>query len=153
MKLEKGNKALEFSLSDQNGNETKLIDYKGKKVLIYFYPKADTPGCTTQTCSVNDSLKQLEKLNIVAFGISPDPVDKQKKFSDKFSVKFPLLCDTDNSVAVAYNVWGEKNMYGKKYMGIIRSSFLIDENGIIKEAWYNVSPGDTVTFAIKALEN
>ena len=108
----------------------KLSDFRGRKVLLYFYPKADTPGCTTQSCAVRDARQDFSKLSVAALGISPDTPEDQKKFDLKFSLGFPLLADTDHATAEAYGVWGEKNNYGKKSMGIIRSSFLIDERGI-----------------------
>jgi peroxiredoxin Q/BCP len=150
-KLKVGGKAPAFSLSDQQGKKVSLSDFKGKKLLLYFYPKADTPGCTKQSCSVRDASKELKKLGAAAVGISPDEPHKQKKFDDKFSLGFPLLSDEDNKVAKAYGAWGEKSMYGKKYEGIIRSSFVIDEQGIILQASYKVKPLDTVPNAKEVL--
>jgi thioredoxin-dependent peroxiredoxin len=150
--LKPGDKAPNFKLKDQSGKTVSLADYKGKKLLLYFYPKADTSGCTKQACSVRDAEPDLSQAGISAVGISPDKLEKQKKFDDKYSLGFPLLSDEDNSVAKAYGAWGEKKMYGKSYEGIIRSSFLIDEKGKIVQAWYKVSPLDTVPNAKKALE-
>lgn len=150
--LKPGDKAPNFKLKDQSGKTVSLADYKGKKLLLYFYPKADTSGCTKQACSVRDAEPDLTQAGISAVGISPDKLEKQKKFDDKYSLGFPLLSDEDNSVAKAYGAWGEKKMYGKSYEGIIRSSFLIDEKGKIVQAWYKVSPLDTVPNAKKALE-
>ncbi|MBI5251441.1 MAG: thioredoxin-dependent thiol peroxidase [Desulfomonile tiedjei] len=150
--LKAGDKAPSFKLKDQSGKTVSLADYKGKKLLLYFYPKADTSGCTKQACSVRDAEPDLSQAGIAAVGISPDKPEKQKKFDDKYSLGFPLLSDEDNSVAKAYDAWGEKKMYGKSYEGIIRSSFLIDEKGKIVQAWYKVSPADTVPNAKKALE-
>jgi thioredoxin-dependent peroxiredoxin len=149
--LSPGDPAPEFDLQDQHGHSVKLSDYAGHKVLIYLYPKADTPGCTAQSCSVRDALPNLKEQGVSAFGISPDAPGKQDKFDNKYTLGFPLLADVDHSVAEAYGVWGEKSMYGKKYMGITRSSFLIDEKGDIQDAWYKVSPSDTVPNALKAL--
>lgn len=149
--LESGRKAPAFNLLDQDGHKVKLSDFKGKKLLLYFYPKADTPGCTKQACSVSTSLKSLKKQRIEAVGISPDPPDKQMKFDLKYKLGFPLLSDPDHKVAKAYGAWGEKSMYGKKYEGIIRSSFLIDEEAKVIRAWYKVKPEDTVPLAIDAL--
>ncbi len=149
--LKPGDKAPNFKLKDQNGKAVSLADYKGKKLLLYFYPKADTSGCTKQACSVRDAEPDLSQAGIAAVGISPDRPDKQKKFDDKYSLGFPLLSDEDHSVAKAYGLWGEKKMYGKSYEGIIRSSFLIDEKGKIIQAWYKVSPADTVPNVKKAL--
>lgn len=150
-KLKKGDKAPDFALIDQNGATVKLSDYLGRKLLVYFYPKADTSGCTKQACSVRDALPDFSVLGVVAVGISPDKPDKQKKFDDKYGLTFPLLSDTDHAVAEAYGVWGEKNSYGNTSMGIIRSSFLIDEEGNVINSWYKVSPLDTVPKAKEAL--
>lgn len=150
-KLKAGDPAPDFSLKDQDGKSVRLSDFKGKKVLLYFYPKADTSGCTKQACSVRDARPQLQNLGIPALGISPDGVEAQKKFDIKHSLAFPLLSDPDHEVAELYGVWGEKKMYGKSFMGIIRSSFLIDEAGKIMAAWYKVKPEATVTEAKKML--
>jgi peroxiredoxin Q/BCP len=139
--LKPGDKAPAFTLLDQDGNKVKLQDFKGRKVLVYFYPKADTPGCTQQSCNLRDVSGQIGDTAIV--GISPDKPAKQKKFDDKYSLGFPLLADEDHAVAEAFDVWTEKSMYGRKYMGILRSAFLIDEKGKVAEAWYKVSPKDT----------
>jgi peroxiredoxin Q/BCP len=150
-KLSEGDKAPDFSLRDQDSKVVKLSDFRGRKVLLYFYPKADTPGCTTQSCAVRDARQDFRKLSVAALGISPDTPEDQKKFDIKFSLGFPLLADTDHATASAYGVWGEKNSYGKKTMGIIRSSFLIDENGTVLRAWYGVKPEETVPKAKEAL--
>ncbi len=149
--LSKGDPAPDFELKDQKDTSVKLRDFRGRKVLLYFYPKADTPGCTTQACSIRDSRENLSVSGVVALGISPDMPEKQAKFDVKHTLGFPLLSDPDHAVAEAYGAWGEKSMYGKKYMGIIRSSFLIDEDGRVMEAWYKVSPKDTVPNVEKAL--
>ena len=149
-KLEPGSRAPAFTLLDQDGTKVKLSDYKGRKVLVYFYPKADTPGCTTQSCALRDIAGDIGDTAIL--GISPDEPAKQKKFDDKYSLGFPLLADTDHAVAEKYAVWGEKKNYGRTYMGIIRSSFLVDEKGKIAQAWYKISPKDTPTKLLKALE-
>jgi len=151
--LSGGDRAPDFALTDQDGSEVKLSEFEGKKVLLYFYPKAGTSGCTKQACSVRDALPDLGDAGVVALGISPDKPEKQKKFDDKNELSFPLLSDPDHSVADAYGVWGEKSMYGKKYEGIIRSAFLIDEGGNIVDAWYKVRPADTVPKAMATLEN
>ena len=151
MPLKPQDKAPDFSLLDQDGNQRSLADYKGKIILLYFYPKANTPGCTKQSCLINDSLAQLNKLNVEAIGISPDAVAKQKKFAEKFGLQFALLSDEDHTIAELYDVWGEKKMYGKSYMGIIRSAFLIDEDGVLIDVWYKVSPKDTVDKAMAKL--
>ncbi|HJT37406.1 MAG TPA: thioredoxin-dependent thiol peroxidase [Actinomycetota bacterium] len=149
--LKEGSKAPAFALEDQHGSTVKLSDYKGRKLLVYFYPKADTPGCTTQSCEVRDNKKDLSKLGVDVVGISPDKPSKQQAFDQKYGLAFPLLSDVDHAVAEKYGVWGEKVNYGKTYMGIIRSSFLIDENGKVERAWYKVSPKDTVPNARAAL--
>ena len=149
--LKVGDKAPDFSLTDQNGKVVKLSEFKGKRLLVYFYPKADTSGCTKQACNVRDAAPDFTRFNVKAVGISPDKPDKQKKFDEKYSLGFPLLSDTDNAVAKTYGAWGEKKMYGKTYEGIIRSAFLIDEDGKIAQTWYKVSPGDTAPNVMKAL--
>jgi thioredoxin-dependent peroxiredoxin len=151
-KLKKGDKAPEFELLDQDGIEESLVEHRGKKVLLFFYPRAGTSGCTLQARSVRDAKKMLEDLGVVPVGISPDNPDKQKKFDKDLGLGYPLLSDPDHVVAEAYGVWGEKNIQGKKTQGIIRSSFLIDEKGRIIDAFYRVSPEDTVPNALKALE-
>jgi len=149
--LKVGDKAPAFSLEDQQGKTVKLSDFKRQKLLIYFYPKANTPGCTVQSCSVRDAKRDFTKQGVAVIGVSPDKPAAQKKFDDKFELGFPLLADTEHAMAEAYGVWGEKSMYGRKYFGIIRSSFLIDEKGRIAGAWYKVSPADTVPAAMAAL--
>ena len=148
--LTAGDPAPPFELPDQDGGVVRLSDFKGRKVLVYFYPKADTPGCTAQSCSVRDARADFEGLDIAAVGISPDVPKAQKAFDAKYRLGFPLLADPDHAVADAYGVWGEKSLYGRKYMGIIRSSFLIGDDGRILEVWYKVSPKDTVPKALKA---
>ena len=151
-KLHSGDKAPNFKLSDQDEKEVNLQDFKGRKLLLYFYPKADTPGCTKQACNVRDAKEQLADLGVDVIGISPDASGKQKKFADKYDLGFSLLSDQDNKVAKTYGVWGEKSMYGKKYEGIIRSALLLDEEGNVVQTWYKVSPKDTIPKALKALE-
>jgi len=151
--LQQGDAAPKFSLEDQDGNTVKLSDFKGRKVLVYWYPKASTPGCTTQSCAVRDAKEDFAGLGVDVVGISPDNPTANKKFDDKQGLGFPLLSDEDHAVAEAWGVWGEKSMYGKKYMGIVRSSFLIDGKGKVIEAFYKVSPKDTVPKARKALES
>ena len=152
-KLYKGDKAPAFSLTDQNGRLVELADFKGKKVLVYFYPKADTSGCTKQACGIRDARPEIQDLGVVALGISPDSADVQKKFDKKHSLEFPLLSDPDHKVAELYGAWGEKKMYGKSFMGIVRSSFLIDEAGKIVGAWYKIKPENTFPEAKKILES
>jgi len=151
-KLKSGDQAPDFNLSNQDEQEVNLQDFKGRKLLVYFYPKADTPGCTKQSCSVRDARSQLADLGVDVIGISPDAPGKQKKFDGKHNLGFTLLSDQDNKVAKAYGAWGEKSMYGKKYEGIIRSALLLDEEGKVMQTWYKVSPKDTVPKALEALE-
>ena len=139
--LAPGDPAPDFTLLDQHGNPTSLSSLRGRKVLVYFYPKADTPGCTKQACGLNDILGDIGDTAVL--GISPDKPSKQLKFAEKYGLGFPLLSDPDHAVAEAFDVWKEKSMYGRKYMGIERSAFLIDEKGKIAQAWYKISPADT----------
>ncbi|MBK5287031.1 MAG: thioredoxin-dependent thiol peroxidase [Acidimicrobiia bacterium] len=150
--LEVGDRAPAFTLVDQSGTKVKLSDFKGKKVIVYFYPKADTPGCTTQSCELRDHRKELTKLGAEVLVISPDAPAKQAKFDTKYKLGFPLLADEEHVVAEKYGAWGEKSMYGRKYMGIIRSAFVIDEKGKIAGAFYKVSPKDTVPKCKAVLE-
>jgi thioredoxin-dependent peroxiredoxin len=143
-KLAVGDKAPAFALRDQHGKVVRLSQYKGRKVAVYFYPKADTPGCTTQSCNLRDAMPDLKKLGIDVVGISPDPPEKQAKFDDKYGLGFPLLADEDHATAEAWNVWGDKSLYGRKFKGIIRSAFLVDEKGKLAGVFYKVSPKDTV---------
>jgi peroxiredoxin Q/BCP len=147
--LKPGNLAPDFELLDQNENPVTLSGLRGRKVLVYFYPKADTPGCTKQACGLNDDLGDVG--DTVVLGISPDKPSKQAKFAQKYGLGFQLLSDTDHGTAEAFDVWKEKRMYGRTYMGIERSAFLIDENGKIAEAWYKVSPADTPKNLLAAL--
>src|SRR4051812_26131813 len=149
MRLKPGDKAPDFTLPDQESNKTKLSGLKGRKVLVYFYPKADTPGCTTQACGLRDILGEIGDTAVL--GISPDKPAKQAKFDEKYGLGFPLLADEDHAVAEAFGVWVEKSMYGRKYMGIERSAFLIDENGKLASVWYKVSAKDTPKLLMESL--
>jgi peroxiredoxin Q/BCP len=149
--LQPGDAAPDLALEDQSGNTVRLSDFTGRRVLVYFYPKADTPGCTTQSCSVRDHRQDLAGLDVDVLGISPDRPDEQAAFDRKYSLGFPLLSDPDHAVAEAWGTWGEKTAYGKTSMGIIRSSFLIGPDGRIERAWYRVKPEDTVPKALDAL--
>jgi thioredoxin-dependent peroxiredoxin len=142
--LSVGDRAPAFTLQDQNGNAVKLSQFKGRPLVVYFYPRADTPGCTQQSCNLRDALPQLKKLKAAVVGISPDPVAKQKKFDEKYGLGFPLLSDEDHAVADAWGVWGEKSLYGRKSMGIVRSAFVVDDKGKLAGVFYKVSPKDTV---------
>ncbi len=148
-----GDPAPEFALLDQSGSRVRLGDFRGRTLLVYFYPKADTPGCTTQSCAVRDARVDFSGLNLAVVGISVSAVRDQDAFDKKFGLGFPLLSDPDHAVAEAWGTWGEKSLYGKKYKGVIRSSFLVDEEGRIVDAWYKVSPKDTVPKALKALHH
>ncbi len=152
MPLKPGDKAPDFTLLDQEGNSFTLgrsLDERKVWHFIYFYPRADTPGCTTQACGLRDVLGDLG--DAVVVGISPDKPAKLARFDAKYGLGFTLLADEDHAVAEAYDVWAEKSMYGKKYMGIVRSAFLVDENAHIAEVWYKVSPKDTVANLLAAL--
>jgi len=149
--VNQGDMAPDFVLSDQNGNTVRLSDFRGRKVLLYFYPKANTPGCTNQSKNVSDAKPEFETMGVSVLGISPDSPDKQKKFDEKHNLRFPLLSDTDHRVSEAFGVWGEKVVCGKQCTGITRSSFLIDEEGKLLRVWYNITPKDTVPKAKKAL--
>jgi peroxiredoxin Q/BCP len=149
--LKVGDRAPAFTLKDQTGKSVSLKDYGGRRLLVYFYPKADTPGCTKQACSIRDSDAELRRLGVAAVGISPDQPGAQKSFDDKYGLGFPLLSDPDHKVAEAYGAWGEKTSYGKTTIGIIRSSFLVDEEGKIAGVWYKVAPEETVPKAVAAL--
>jgi thioredoxin-dependent peroxiredoxin len=147
--VSEGKKAPAIKLLDQHGNTVQLKDFSGRKVLVYFYPKADTPGCTKQSCGLRDIASDIG--DTVVIGISPDLPAKLAKFDAKYSLGFTLLSDPEHTVSEAYDVWKEKSMYGKKYMGIERSAFLIDESGKVANAWYKVSPADTPTNLLTAL--
>ncbi len=148
--LKPGDKAPAIDLLDQNGKRFTLAKLGKRKVLVYFYPKADTPGCTTQSCLLRDIKGDIGRTAIV--GISPDSPAKQLKFDEKYSLGFPLLADEEHVVARAYKVWKKKSMYGREYMGIERSAFLIGADGKILHAWYKISPKDTPTKLLEALE-
>ncbi len=145
-----GDRAPAFGLKDQTGTTVRLSSFKGRKVLVFFYPKADTPGCTSQACGLRDVAGEIG--DTVVIGISPDQPEKLARFDDKHELGFTLLSDPEHAIAEKYGVWGEKKLYGKVYMGIIRSSFLIDEAGKIEQAWYKISPKDTPLKLLKALE-
>lgn len=136
--LQVGQKAPDFKLFDTNGNEVILSGLKGRKVVLFFYPKDDTPGCTKEACSFNADIKKFEKNKIAVFGISPDDMKSHQKFTDKFNLSFPLLSDTGHKVAEKYGAWGKKKLYGREYEGVIRSTFLIDEKGNIEHVFDKV---------------
>ena len=148
-RLVPGDKAPAITLVDQHGARRSLKEFAGRRVLVFFYPKADTPGCTTQACGLRDVAGDIGDTQII--GISPDDPDRQGRFDDKFDLGYPLLADTDHKVAERWGVWGEKKLYGRAYMGIIRSAFLVGPTGRIEQAWYKVSPKDTPKNLLAAL--
>ena len=150
--LAPGDPAPAFALTDQHGETVRLDAFRGRKLLVYFYPQADTPGCTVQSCDVRDHRQELTGLGVDVVGISPDEPAAQLAFDEKFSLGFPLLADTDHAVAEAWGTWGEKKKKnGNTYMGIVRSSFLVDEEGRIERAWYGVKPERTVPEATASM--
>ena len=148
--IEPGQPAPDFELPDQDGNPVRLRDLRGRRVVLYFYPKADTPGCTTQACGVRDRAPDYAAAGAVVLGVSPDPVAKVKRFHDKFALGFTLLADTDHAVADLYGVYGEKQFMGKKYMGVSRKTFLIDERGKIKKVFDKVNVEEHADEVLKA---
>ncbi len=146
-----GDAAPDFALPSDQGTTVRLSDFRGKRVVLYFYPKDDTSGCTTQACGFRDAYPQIEEKNAVVLGISPDDAKSHQKFKTKYDLPFLLLVDGDHAVAEAYGVWGEKSMYGKKYMGILRSHFVIDENGHLADVQVKVSPQDSVKLALEKI--
>ena len=138
--LQPGTKAPAFSLPDQDGKIHSLSDYAGKKVLLYFYPKDDTPGCTTEACEFRDGYEEFQKMGLVVLGVSKDSIKSHKKFAEKFSLPFPLLSDESGEVIRAYGSWGKKKFMGREYEGILRNSFLIDEKGAIAKVYESVKP-------------
>lgn len=140
--LQKGDKAPGFSAKDQDGNIHKLEDYKGKKLVVFFYPKADTPGCTAEACDLRDNFERFKANNYSLLGVSADSAQKQAKFKTKFDFPFPLLADEDRKVIDAFGVWGPKKFMGREFDGIHRTTFVIDENGIIDEVITNVKTKD-----------
>jgi len=149
--LEAGDRAPAFTLPDQNGEKVKLSDLKGETVVLYFYPRADTPGCTTQACGVRDRRADYKAADARVLGVSPDSVEDVKKFADKFDLDFTLLADADHAVAEKYGTWVEKSMYGKKYMGVQRATFIIGPGGKVARAFPKVSPKTHDDTVLKAL--
>lgn len=142
MKLKTGDKAPDFTANDQNGNPVTLSDYRGKKVVLYFYPKDNTPGCTAEACNLRDNYEELQKAGYVILGISKDSEKSHQKFIDKYELPFTLIADTEKEVHEKYGTWIEKSMYGRKYMGTARTTFVVDENGIIQEVIEKVKTKD-----------
>lgn len=150
-KLATGDPAPDFTTTTDEGTTVALRDYRGKRVVLYFYPKDDTPGCTTQACELRDNYAAIEGKNAVVLGVSPDTVQSHQKFKSKFGLPFTLLTDEDHAIAEAYGTWGEKSMYGKTFMGIIRSLFVIDEAGKLLDVQYQISPQKSAPAALDAL--
>jgi peroxiredoxin Q/BCP len=152
MAPEPGDEAPDFTLKDQHGDDVSLADLRGKTVVLYFYPKADTSGCTIQACGVRDHRPDYEQSGAVVLGVSPDPVKAVKKFDDKYGLDFPLLADEDHAVAEAYGVWVEKSMYGREYMGVERTTFVIGPDGTIREVFRRVKPAEHDQLVLGALQ-
>tara|TARA_B100001123_G_scaffold138724_1_gene161222 strand:+ start:2405 stop:2863 length:459 start_codon:yes stop_codon:yes gene_type:complete len=150
--VEKGSLAPDFTLLADDGTEVSLSDLRGKKVLLYFYPKDDTPGCTIQACDLRDEVATLAEMGVLVLGVSPDSVASHVRFRKKFNLTFPLLADVDHEVAEAYGVWREKVNFGVKALGIVRSSFLIDEAGRVIGLWRKVKPAEHVGWVVAQLE-
>jgi len=150
-KLTAGNKAPMFEGVNQNGKKISLNDFEGKKLILYFYPKDNTPGCTAEACNLNDNYEMWINKGYEVVGVSPDDEKSHLKFIDKFGLKFNLIADTENKILEAYNAWGEKSMYGKKYMGVLRTTYVIDENGIIESVFDKVDTKNHTKQIIGAL--
>ncbi len=151
-KLEEGSKAPDFKALDQNGKSHKLSDYMGKWILLYFYPKDDTPGCTKEACSIRDSWPDFKKLKLEVFGISIQDEKSHKKFSEKYDLPFMLLVDDDKKIVEKYGVWAEKSMYGRKYMGTLRNSYLVNPKGKIEKIYQKVNPVSHVEEVLEDLK-
>lgn len=149
--IKAGDQAPDFETVDENGKTVKLSDFRGKKVVLYFYPKDNTSGCTAQACGFRDSYPEIEASDAVVLGVSPDSAKSHTNFKAKYELPFPLLVDSDHTISEAYGVWQEKSMYGRKYMGILRSHFVIGPDGTVMDAQYKVSPADSVSKSIKVL--
>lgn len=149
--LKPGDQAPAFAATTDNGERITLENLRGQRVILYFYPKDDTPGCTTQACGFRDNYTAIQEKNAVVLGVSPDDAESHRNFKRKFDLPFPLLVDEDHQMAERYGVWGEKTMNGRTYMGVIRSHFVIDEEGKIVDAHYSVKPEESITEAISAL--
>ena len=150
--LKVGQKAPDFTVMNDKGEKVKLSDYKGKKIVLYFYPKDDTPGCTKEACAFRDGISKIKAKGAVVLGVSPDSVESHKKFRDKFELNFPLLADTDKKVVETYGTWKEKSMYGRKYMGVERTTFIIDEQGKISHIFPKVKVGEHYDEVLEALK-
>ena len=151
--IEAGKKAPDFTLMSSHGGKVKLRDLRGQAVVLYFYPKDDTPGCTTEACAFQDSSAKIERTGAVVLGVSPDDLASHEKFAAKYKLKFPLLADTDKKVATKYGAWGEKVLYGKKTIGMIRSTFIIDETGTVRKVFKRVRVVGHADKVLEALES
>jgi peroxiredoxin Q/BCP len=152
-KLDAGDIAPGFTLPDQDGKPVSLADFGGKQVVVYFYPRDDTPGCTKEACQFNDNLAAFKKAKVPVLGISADTAAKHQKFREKYGLKFPLLTDADHEVGETYGAWGEKTMYGKKMIGVIRSTFLVAADGTIDRAWYHVKADGHAAKVLEELQS
>lgn len=150
--LVKGNKAPDFQGLNQDGELVSLSSFRGKKVILYFYPKDNTPGCTAESCNLNDNYAMWQAKGYEVIGVSPDSVASHKKFAVKFGFKFNLVADPETTILQAYGVWGEKSMYGKKYMGVLRTTFVIDENGVIADIFDKVDTKNHTNQIVKAID-
>lgn len=151
--LNVGDKAPDFSVVNQDGKTIRLSDYKGQKVILYFYPKADTPGCTAESCNLRDNYDDLLGKGYQIIGVSPDTQEKQKKFAEKYNLPFPLLADVEKKVIKAYGAWGMKKMYGKEYEGLLRTTYVIDEEGKIEKVFPKVKTKDHADQIMEAMNN
>jgi peroxiredoxin Q/BCP len=151
LKLKEGDKAPEFSANTSGGGQISLADYKGKNVILYFYPRDDTPGCTKEACAFRDGFADFKKKDAVVLGVSPDSVKSHDKFAEKFKLPFTLLADEDHKIAESYGVWGEKSFMGRKYMGVNRVTFLIGPDAKIKKIWPAVKPDEHAEEVLAAL--
>lgn len=151
LKLKVGDAAPKFSVATSGGGKISLADYKGQNVILYFYPKDDTPGCTKEACAFRDGFADFKKKGAVVLGVSPDPIKSHDKFVEKFKLPFPLLADEDKKIAEAYGVWGEKTFMGRKYLGVHRVTFLIGPDGKIKKIWPTVKPEEHAAEVLAAL--
>ena len=149
--LKSGDKAPDFEGVNQDGKKVGLQDFSGKKLILYFYPKDNTPGCTAESCNLNDNYNAWLEKGYEVLGVSPDSVESHRKFKEKFNLEFDLLADTEKEILQAYGAWGEKNMYGKKYMGVLRTTFIIDENGVIEDVFKKVKTKDHTNQILKSL--
>ncbi len=149
--LKPGDLAPDFNAKDQDGNPVSLSDFKGKKLILYFYPKDNTPGCTAEACSLRDGYDELKDLGLEVIGVSPDSEKSHKSFINKYALPFRLIADTNHAIAEKYGVWGEKRMYGKTYLGILRTTFVIDEKGVITHVFNKVDTSEHVKQILEAL--